>query len=839
MPCECPKIRDENFSIFLKALKVLAENTLIRFAGFELDSASRSLKREGNLIALTPKTFDLLLYLAAHPHQIVTKDKLLAAVWPDSYVEESNLSQHVFLLRKALAGTGRSDGLSSDHVDRIVVTIPGKGYQFAAKVDSGPGMSAELATKPQANASTSAFTLHSVRSVTSLVVEEELDESDDVSGLNKTERSQKAGPLLLPALGGRSRQWLWAVTGLLLVAATSVLVWHRLHPVSANHLNLVVADLENTTHDPDFDHTLNQAVQIDLEQSPYLNLLSRSAIQQTLSEMQRPSDTALTPAVAREICERNNAQAVLSATLSRFGSRYLFVLNANSCVSEKQIAGAKGEASSKDEVLQALDSAAGRLRQQLGESSASLERFQMPVAQATTSSLDALRAYTQGAESFEHGDMVAAQGSYERAIELDPGFASAYKSLGATYYERCDNAHAALYFRKAFELRKNTTERERLSIEIANYGYGLNDIEEAIRRTRQFLETYPNDSGSWSWTNLANLYTQLGEYPQAIDAGEHALRIDPHSAAAAQMLARAYKQANRFADAKRVANASIAEGRDLWLTHSILFQIATAEGDTARIHSEGEWGLTHLNANMTLDDLGLAAATRGRLHEALVDFARARAESLRNADQEYADGILLDQAEILAVFDEAANIQPSLAAASALKQIKVDVGDPGDVVLTQALAGDIAPAQHFAADAESASDRDTVKVYVDLPLVRALLALKANKANEALQLLEPARPYQLRDFRVPYLRAQAEEEANLPDAAVQDYRLILANQGVDPISPLYPLARLKLARLLLRQKKTDQSRTEFQAFLKAWKDADPDSPILIQARREFTAISGN
>ncbi len=772
------------------------------------------MKRNGKLLPLTPKTLDLLLYLAAHPNQVVSKDELLSAVWPNAYVEESNLSQHVFLLRKALSAAGSPE--------RIVVTVPGKGYQFAATVEAVAYLRPARAQAAGVSEGGKhvGLLLHTVRSVTRVAVEEESDDDQPAAlGLPGTHRRFSRRTVLA------------GVAALLLVGAGWAPIWRWLRPPAAGHVDMVVAQIVNATRDADFDHALDQALEIDLEQSPYLNLISRPAIEETLSQMQRNPQEALTPASAREVCERNNAEVVVDGTLSRLGSRYLLILNAKSCVSGKQVARYKAEAGSKEAVLAALDSAAGHLRRQLGESTPSLDRFQIPVAQATTPSLDALRAYTLAGEAFERGDMKAAQGAYEKAIALDPKFASAYESLGSTFYERCDNAQAAEYFTRAFALRERATERERLAIEIAYYGYGLNDAEEAIRRTRQFLEVFPNDSSSWSWTNLANLYTQLGEYPQAIDAGEHALRVDPHSAPAAQVLARAYKQAGRFADAKRVADASIAEGKDLWLTHSILFHIAYAEGDAERIKSDGEWGLTHLNANMTLDDLGLAAATGGKLREAMEDFERARAESLRNGDREYADGVLLDEASVLAEFGELKQ------SAALLKQIKSDVGDPGDVVYDEALTGDAGPAQRFVTP-QATAERDTVKVFVDQPLVRALLEVESHKPREAMQLLEPARPYQLRDYRVPYLRAEAEAELGQLDAAEGDYRLILANRGVDPIAAVYSLAHLKLARLLASHGGKDQARAEYKAFFHAWKDADADLALLVAAKREFAAIAG-
>ena len=785
----------------------MANDVLIRFAGYQLDPAARSLKQEERQIPLSPKTFDLLAFLVSHPHQVVTKEELLAAVWPNSFVEESNLSQHVFLLRKALGNSGRGE--------QIIVTIPGKGYQFAAAVEQTPR---QLVTQAQ-----SGLLLHAVQSVTRLVVEEESD--DESPALRSTADSRRR--LLMELLAGAA---------ILVAVAASILTWHRLHPVHGEHIDLVLSELENTTGDPDFDRVLNQALTIDLEQSPFLNLLSRSRTRETLTEMQRPLDAPLTPELAREICERRNAQAMLHGTIAKLGSQYVLILDADSCVSGKQIAGYKAEASSKEEVLRALDTAAARVRGELGESRDSLERFQTPIAQATTPSLDALRAYSQSNERFQHGDLRGAQGLLEHAIALDPNFATAYKSLSTTYYNRADFAQATTYIQKAFDLRSRTTERERLQIEIAYYAYGNFDSEATIRSMKLFNQVYPGNASNWG--NLANTYTQLGEYDEAIAAGEEAYRIDPRMGVVGEILARAYKRANRFADAERVASASVAGGKDHWGLHSILFQIAYAEQDAAKIKSEGDWGLTHQSANESLDDLAFAAATSGRLREAEDDFARSRAEALRGADTDFAHAVLLDQAGVEVKLGEPAK------AGETLKQLQsdnnwlsVDGGTLGSLVFLKAELGEVGPAEHFVATAaKDINAKNTVLLYCQLPLVRALLALKAHKPGDAVQLLEPARPYQLRDFEVPYLRAEAESEAGMLDSAAADYRLILANQGVDPVAPAYSLAHLRLARVLALQKKTSEARQQYREFFDAWKNAEQGTALLIAARREYEQL---
>jgi tetratricopeptide (TPR) repeat protein len=426
--------------------------------------------------------------------------------------------------------------------------------------------------------------------------------------------------------------------------------------------------------------------------------------------------------------------------------------------------------------------------------------------------------------------MKAAQLLYQRAIQLDPNFASAYKSLSSTYYNLAEPSLASPIIKKAFDLRDRTSERERLNIEIAYYYFGNDDMEAAARSLKLYLDIYPNSPVNWG--NLCNLYTQLGQYGQAIDAGEHAWRLDPHSGFVAEVLSRAYKRANRFSEAKAVAEKSIADGRDRWGTHSILLQIAFAEGDSAQVKANADWGLAHNPKQMTLDDMAMAAATGGKIREAADTAARSRTEALRDGDTDYADALMQDLASLYI------NLEEPQKAADVLKQVKTDSGTPDGPMFLRAQLGKFDEAQHYLATNHPELDSNTMRTYRDLPLLRAILAFESHKPAEAVRLLEPARPYQLCDFYVPYLRARAETEAGMLEAAAADYRLILANQGVDPISPLYSLSHLRLARVLVQKKQIDAAQTEYKAFLEAWKNADAELPLLNQARQEYAKLPG-
>ncbi len=781
----------------------LKNSDLLAFGEFRIDVPARSLLRDSVPIPLNRRAFDVLLYLAQNPGRVISKEELLKTIWPDSFVDESSLTKSISVLRKALKDESGEHG--------VIVTLAGRGYQFVVPVES-IGKSLLAPAVPETG-----LTLDGSGSM-DVLLQERTQRTSVTIEETKYAAPPPSGPLRI----------FGAVALLAVMAAivAGVTLWKSRTPVKGP-VSAVLADFDNTTGEPKFDHALNQALQIDLEQSPYLQILSKTRIQETLAEMQQEKGEPLSPPLAREVCERNNALVVLHGLISKFGGRYLVLLNADSCVTGKTLAGEKTSADSEEEVLNALDRVAGRVRRQLGESAASIDHYQIPIAQATTPSLDALRTYSEAQESFRRGDMKAAQTLLYRAIGFDPNFASAYRILGLSYYNLSDYEKAGELFKKAFDLREHTTERERLSIETMYYGYSLNDFEEAIRRSRQFLQIYPDVAENW--VTLCNLLTQLGQYPQAVNAGERALLLDPHSGIASVELARAYLRANRFGDAKRIAQAAVAEGKDDWDIHSILFQIAFWEQDAAAMKSEGEWGLSHQHANTSLYDLGFAAMAGGRLREASDDFSRARADSVKNGETEFADEVLLDSTSMWIELGEKAR------AAANLKELRPEMGDPGDVAFLKASNGDATSAKQFLA-AEEVKPQDTISTFVNLPILRAVVALKDHQPEAAIQLLEPARPYQLRDYSVPYWRAQAETEAGMLDRAAGDYRLILDNPGVNPISPEYSLTHLNLARVLMLQNKFEPARREYQKFLKAWKDADQNQALLQTAKEEFDKL---
>jgi DNA-binding winged helix-turn-helix (wHTH) protein/Flp pilus assembly protein TadD len=757
------------------------------FGEFRVDLTEQTLHRNQMRVPLSRRAFEVLAYFVEHPGRAVPKEELLQNIWGNSSVDENNLSQSISALRKALDQRADESG--------YIVTLTGRGYQFTGRV--------EKVSEPAAVGDGLATHSHTLRSSRVMTFEEEKAPSRRV----------------------------WPGTAALLFALAAggygVWRWTQRAPASGG-TRVVLESFDNATGDTQFDQTLDRALQIDLEESPYVRLLSQSQIDEALVHMQHRRQEALTHSLALEVCERNDAQATLKGTLARLGQNFLLTFEADSCVSGKRIAATKVEAASKEEVLSALDKGVDSIRRQLGESAASRERFETPIMKATTPSLEALRAYSLGLQSFGRGDMPGAQTLFEQAVALDPKFASAYMSLGSTYLNNGDTDHAAVFYQKAYDLRENVSEGERLTIEGVYFANGTGDAEEAIRRLTQFVRIYP--TSDTAWVTLTNTYTQLGEYPEAVDAGEHALRNDPHSGIAAEVLARAYERANRFAEAKRVGRAATAEGKDHWGTHSILYQIAVSERDAATEQAETAWMKSHAGLGLTYDDLGFAATLRGKLREGIDDFKHAQVEFTRVGDPASAELQQLDLARFQILCGE-----PDQAAKS-LKQMTGDGGDLPDKALFQARVGDLAAAKRFVANAGSPGERDTITTHIGVPLAAAEIALQEHRPLDAIRLLEPAKPYQLNSFDIPTVRARAEVAAGQLDTAAADYRLILANPGVDPVAAEYWLAHLYLARVLALQHNAAAARSEYQTFLAGWKDADADLPILKAAKAELAKL---
>jgi tetratricopeptide (TPR) repeat protein len=619
---------------------------------------------------------------------------------------------------------------------------------------------------------------------------------------------------------------------MVLALATGSFFWWRSHRPPPRIQAIVFADFDNRTADGSFDVVLKKALEIDLAQSPYLDVMSGRETGDMLQLMGRDPNVALTPDIAKEICQRDNRQVMVNGSIANLGREYLLVLEATDCISGKKLTEAKAEAASKEAVLAALDSTADKLRHNLGESAKSVERFQVPIAQATTPSLAALKAYSIGE------DMVGRLGKdetetlpvFQRAVELDPDFAMANVAIATDYYNLNEQKLAQPFYQKAFDLSGRVSEKERLYIRAHYYADSQHDLDQGIKEYRLWAETYPRDWGPW--LNIAKAYTQTGQYAAAVVAGEQALRLDSNRGINYSVLARAYMYSNRYADARSTILHAKAIGKDSNDLHCLLFELAFLEGDQAAMAREV--ASTHAKPSewRALDVQAFAAASAGKYKQAEQLFRNAFGIAEHENLVESADDILIDQASV-----EIASGMP-LAARTTLSRVRKEDTDNPDFALLNAQLGDISFAQRLLAQYSATDHPGTLTKYVYAPRLRAEIALQQKRPLDAIAALEPATPYELAGGLMAFAqRGEAYRRAEQVQNAEAEYKNILAHRGLNPLSPLFPLTHLWLGRAEAHAGDVQGSRSEYEKLFALWQDADKDLPVLLAARREYAKLT--
>jgi tetratricopeptide (TPR) repeat protein len=521
---------------------------------------------------------------------------------------------------------------------------------------------------------------------------------------------------------------------------------------------------------------------------------------------------------------------MIAGSIASLGNRYVLTLEALNCATGGVLVGARAEAESKERVLKALDETTAKVRRKLGESRASIQKFGAPIEQATSASLDALKAFSLGDEMRRQGKAAESVPFFQRAIDLDPQFTLAYGRLGAVYANLDENGLAKQYLEKAFQLRDRTSARERLYLAARYYETVSGEAGKLVDNYELWRNSYPRD-----WipvNNLGNEYTKLGQYEKAIGAAREAVTLNPNHSFPYTVLARAYKRATRYAESKSICESAIARHLDGYGLHSILYQIAFAEGDTAAMHRQVEWGMGKPTEDETLIDEALAAATTGRLRESRELFQRAFKAARKNGYPDNAAGAVVSEASVEAVFHNFAAAKEGAAAALAVHGATVS----DDAALILASSGDLARAELLADDLLRQSPLDTIVNEVSVPRIRAEVEIRRGRPARAIDLLRNAAEFELRDFTVPYIRGSAYLAAGLGTDAVREFQKIVKNQGVDPVSPYYPLAHLGLARGYALQGDKASCRREYEEFFALWRDADQDIPILREARSAYSQL---
>jgi eukaryotic-like serine/threonine-protein kinase len=632
-----------------------------------------------------------------------------------------------------------------------------------------------------------------------------------------------------------------AVMAILVLAVGSYFYFHR-RPKLTDKDSIVLADFTNTTGDPAFDGSLKQALTISLQQSPFLTLLSDQQVQQTLHLMGRPGNTVLGQDVTREICQRNQSKAMLLGKISALGAQYVLNLEALNCSTGASLVQAGREADSKEQVLGVLGQAASELREKLGESLVSVKAYDKPLEEATTNSLEALRAFTLGEKTLSEQGSVAALPFYKQAIELDPNFAYAYGMTAVVYSNMGESALAAEYTKQAYALRDRVTEREKLAIEMDEEYFVTGDLSKYSETLALYKRTYPRENGVYVVS--ANYKLGLGDYEGATQDAQHALRIEPTDSVASANLSAAYVSLNRFDEAKAILDQAVANGVDSATFAQNYYSLAFLRNDSATMQKEYASVMGKAGAeDGILSTQSDTEAFHGKLSKAREYSQRAVDSARRNGTPEVAAGWVVNEALREA---ELGNFPEARRSADAVMQLS----GPNRYIravaaLALARSGENQRAQRIQERLGKEFPQDTfVNVYW-LPMVLAAIQLNQHNPEKAVELLRVAQGYELglpnpsigvAPLIVVYVRGYALLAARQSKNAAAEFQRILDRPGIVGNSPIGSLAHLGLGRALAAAGETEKARTAYQDFLGLWKDADPDIPILIAAKAEYAKL---
>ena len=596
--------------------------------------------------------------------------------------------------------------------------------------------------------------------------------------------------------------------------------------------SVVLSDFTNTTGDSVFDGTLKEALAIDLGQSPFLNIVPDTKVRETLKYMNQAPEARITSDLAREICQRLGSKAVIGGSISRLGEQFAVTLNATNCSTGDTPAHVGTEAQGKEEVLGAVGKAASNLRDKLGESRASMQTFDKPLQEVTTSSLEALQSFTRGEQLRAQGKDPEAIPLYRHAAELDPNFAMAYAKLGILFEESGEPDIGREYTKKAFALADRVSRREKFYILWRYYESVSGEADKVIESNQVWAQTYPRD---WAPHNsLAYDYRQVGQFENAIREAQEAMRLEPNYVMPYSNLAFAFTDLNRFDEAKAMIAQEISRGMEPEYLHWILYQIAFIENDSSNMKKQVEWARGRPEEFSMRNYECAAAGALGQMRRArelsqqAVDLAQSR--SLKEA----AAGYLAGESGLEAVVGNES--QARLKAKQALV-LSPGPGMQGSVASTLARVGELAQARNGADELSKQFPAGTFVQKITVPSLLALIEMRRGNPGRAIELLEAALPYELGEaagLTPAYERGEAYLQMHDGKKAAAEFQKIVDHRGLDPFD--FPLATLGLARAYALQGDSAKARAKYQDFLALWKNADPDVPILKEAKAEYARL---
>jgi eukaryotic-like serine/threonine-protein kinase len=642
----------------------------------------------------------------------------------------------------------------------------------------------------------------------------------------------------------KKRIWLGLVAACIIAAIVIGAFFLRTPKVHAltEKDTIVLADFDNSTKDPVFDDALKQALAVEVEQSPFLKTLSDQKVRDTLRLMDRSPDQPLTQDVAREVCVRAHSKALLKGSISSLGSQYVLALSALNCANGDPLARAQKPAANKDAVLAVLSKTAETVREKLGESLGSIRKYDMPLDQATTRSLDALSAYTLARKTQSEKGDAASIAFYKRAIELDAKFALAYSGL-ATAYNNLGQVHnAGENAQQAFDLREHVSEREKLRIEAFYHSYVTGDTSQAIQSYELWATNYPRDY--LPRASLGSLYAQLGQFDKSFDETQKAQLLEPGAVIIYSNLGLDDLALGKFDQAQAILDQAADQKVDGTVLRLTRYQLAFLRRDAPGMATQVAWAGQKPGEGLFLSTQSDTEACYGRLRKAREVSRRAAEASNRS-----------DMSEAAAIWEASAALRESdfgnrdLARRGAEAAVNHATGKQvwALAALAFARAGDAPRAEALAQKLEQAYAGDTLLRYYWLPVIRASIELNRGDNAKALEFLQDAVPYDLADpFPVSaspignmysvYLRGEAYLQAHQAREAAAEFQKILDHPGVVLNEPILALTQARLASASAVASDPAKARAQYQSFFTLWKDADPDLPILRQAKSEYAKL---
>ncbi len=651
------------------------------------------------------------------------------------------------------------------------------------------------------------------------------------------------------------RRKIFAPAALIVVLALAVVGWfyyaRRSHVLTEKD-TVVLADFANSTGDAIFDDTLKTALSVSLRQSPFLNVLSDSEVAKTLQQMTRPASTRLTPEVARELCQRASSTAYLAGSIGSLGSEYVLGLKAVNCQSGDTLAEEQVTAASKEKVLDALGGAASKLRGELGESLATVQKFDVPLAQATTSSLEALKAFSLGRKTYNDEGAAAALPYDQRAVQLDPNFATGYLDVGLDYASLAQLGRAGEYYTKAFQLREHASEREKLSIAAEYYRDVTGELDKAVQTYQEEIGSYPRDPDAYN--RLGVMFALRGQYEKATEITREGLPLAPDRGYWYAHLANYAIALQHFDETGKIIREAQARKLDNVVMRNARYGLAFLGADAAGMTEQQQW----FAASPDYENLGLSLASDteaygGHLGKARELTARAADSAVRADSKE--TGAIWQANAALREADYGNAIEARRLAESALTLAPLSQGVESEAALAFAMAGDAARAESLALDLNKRFPQDTQMQSLWLPTVQAQLALDGKNPAAALNAVRAASRIELGQITFlasisclypVYVRGDAFLAAGQGRASAAEFQKILDHSGIVWNCWTGALAHLGLARASALEARTSpgadadaarvRARAAYNDFLALWKDADPDIPVLQQAKAEYAKL---